>query len=61
LENSNIRGENSGKKKSSLYGRVLYCGQPVKTIYGTLDWVPLSQIIDILNPYVPTDLVSLCG
>ncbi|KAJ6014235.1 histidine acid phosphatase [Penicillium herquei] len=44
-----------------LYARVLYSGQPIETIYGTLDWIKLSQLVDIMSPYVPSDIVSLCG
>ncbi|KAH8649852.1 histidine phosphatase superfamily [Xylariales sp. PMI_506] len=46
---------------SGLYARVLYSGQPIETIYGTLDWIPLSELISILSPYVPADIVSLCS
>lgn len=52
--------ETEGKTKD-LYARVLYSGQPVETIHGTLDWLPLSSLIDILTPYVPEDIVALCG
>lgn len=52
--------ETEGSKKD-LYARVLYSGQPVQTIHGTLEWLPLSSLIDILAPYVPADITSLCG
>ncbi|KAJ5085211.1 Histidine phosphatase superfamily clade-2 [Penicillium argentinense] len=48
-------------KEESLYARVLYSGHPLQTIHGSLDWVPLSQLIDIISPYVPDDITSLCG
>ncbi|KAJ5157726.1 uncharacterized protein N7482_008826 [Penicillium canariense] len=48
-------------KSSAFYARVLYSGQPVQTIHGTLDWIPLSDLIQIMSPYVPDDITSLCG
>jgi acid phosphatase len=48
-------------KKDNLYARVLYSGQPVQTIHGTLGWLSLSSLIDILMPYIPADIASLCG
>lgn len=48
-------------RSSSLFARVLYCGQPIETIHGTLDWLPLESLIAILQPYVPTDIESLCN
>jgi hypothetical protein len=47
--------------ENSLYARVLYSGHPVRSIYGVLDWVPLSDLIENLSPYIPTDITSLCG
>lgn len=44
-----------------LYARVLYSGQSISTIHGTLDWVPLSKLVGILEPYVPKDAVALCN
>lgn len=44
-----------------LYARVLYSGQPMKTIRGMLDWLPLDELIDILAPYVPDDIIALCN
>lgn len=52
--------ETEGKTQSHN-ARVLYSGQPVKTIHGELDWVDLSTLIDIISPYVPSDIESLCG
>ncbi|KAJ5794102.1 hypothetical protein N7457_000701 [Penicillium paradoxum] len=49
------------ENESSLYARVLYSGHPVRSIHGVLDWVPLSELIDIMHPYVPDDIISLCG
>ncbi|EFX01735.1 histidine acid phosphatase [Grosmannia clavigera kw1407] len=37
------------------------CGQPIETIHGILDWIPLQQLISILRPYVLTDIASLCS
>ncbi|KAJ5158716.1 Histidine phosphatase superfamily clade-2 [Penicillium coprophilum] len=53
----------TGDKKhgKSFYARVLYSGHPVRSIHGLLDWVPLSKLIDIMRPYVPEDIISLCG
>jgi len=46
---------------SSLFARVLYCGKPIETVHGILDWLPLESLIAILKPYVPTDIVALCS
>ncbi|KKK20704.1 hypothetical protein P175DRAFT_0521418 [Aspergillus ochraceoroseus IBT 24754] len=48
-------------KEHAFYARVLYSGEPVRTIHGTLDWVPLSDLINIMKPYIPDDIASLCG
>ncbi|KAJ5232849.1 hypothetical protein N7468_005805 [Penicillium chermesinum] len=45
----------------SLFSRVLYSGHPVKTVHGELDWVSIDDLIDIMTPYVPTDIKALCG
>ncbi|KAH8705230.1 putative histidine acid phosphatase [Talaromyces proteolyticus] len=60
---SNIAFEiwETNNKQSQFYARVLYSGHPVQSIYGTLDWIPLSELISILTPYIPEDIVSLCG
>ncbi|KAJ5950981.1 Histidine phosphatase superfamily clade-2 [Penicillium vulpinum] len=50
-----------GKYEKSYYARVLYSGHPIRTIHGVLDWVPVSQLIDILKVYVPEDIKTLCG
>src|SRR4051794_9263468 len=44
-------------KSNRYYARVLYSGWVLKTIHGTLDWVPLADLIDIMSPYVPEDIV----
>ncbi|KAJ5455607.1 uncharacterized protein N7458_003871 [Penicillium daleae] len=49
------------KSSVGYYARVLYSGQPVQTIHGTLDWIDLADLIAILSVYVPTDIKSLCG
>ncbi|KAJ5933633.1 hypothetical protein N7454_005962 [Penicillium verhagenii] len=48
-------------KENPFYARVLYSGQPVRTIHGVMDWVPLQNLIDIMNVYVPDDIATLCG
>lgn len=53
--------ETEGDDEKSFYTRVLYSGHPVRSFHGVLDWVPLSDLIDILSPYVPADITSLCG
>lgn len=58
---SNIAFELWKVGNGSLYVRVLYSGQSMKTIHGTLDWILLSQLVDILNPFVPKDIVTLCN
>lgn len=42
------------------YARVLYSGHAVETIRSTLDWIPLSALVDLLRPYVPDDITFLC-
>lgn len=46
---------------STFNARVLYCGQPVETIHGTLDWLSLDDLIAILQPFVPTDILAMCS
>ncbi|KAJ5081231.1 hypothetical protein N7456_013469 [Penicillium angulare] len=60
---SNIAFEiwETDNKHDQLYARVLYSGQPVETIHGKLDWIKLNQLIDIMSPYVPEDITTLCG
>jgi len=45
----------------TYYARVLYSGQPIETIHGTLDWIPLSQLYSILQPFVPADIIAMCN
>jgi acid phosphatase len=49
------------EKEHSQFARVLYSGHPVQTIHGPLNWLPLSQLINIMSPYVPENITSLCG
>ena len=58
---SNIAFEIWKANDGSLYARVLYSGQPMRTIHGILDWIPLSQLVDILDPFVPKDIIALCN
>ncbi|KIY42898.1 histidine acid phosphatase [Fistulina hepatica ATCC 64428] len=60
---SNIAFEiwETSDSQNPLYARVLYCGQPIETIYGVLDWLPLSSLIAILRPFVPEDIVAMCN
>lgn len=46
---------------SDLYVRVLYSGRAVETVHGTLDWIPLSKLLDILRRFVPEDIISMCN
>ena len=47
--------------KTTYYARVLYSGHPIETIHGTLNWIELSELIRILQVYVPEDIISLCS
>ncbi|KAL3443100.1 histidine phosphatase superfamily [Aspergillus insuetus] len=58
---SNIAVEIWETSKKQFYARVLYSGRAIETIHGTLDWVPLSKLIDILSVYIPEDIFALCG
>lgn len=60
LEVSLILFREIDDKRDQLYARVLYSGHPVRTIHGTLDWLPLSKLIEILKPYVLKDIKSFC-
>ncbi|EAW09983.1 histidine phosphatase family protein [Aspergillus clavatus NRRL 1] len=57
---SNIAIEIWETSTSELYARVLYSGHPIDTIHGTLDWIPLSQLLNILRPFVPQDIIAMC-
>ena len=48
-------------RETPLWSRVLYCGQPVETIHGVLDWLPLATLVGILEPFVPTDIIAMCN
>jgi hypothetical protein len=56
-----FRETKDSKDGASFYARVLYSGHPIRSIHGVLDWIPLSKLIDIMSPYVPEDITSLCG
>ncbi|QSZ34730.1 hypothetical protein DSL72_007585 [Monilinia vaccinii-corymbosi] len=43
------------------FARVLYSGQPIQSIYGDMDWMPLQSLLDILRQFVPADIVALCN
>ena len=58
---SNVAFELWQTDSNEWYVRVLYSGVPLQTIYGALDWVPLQRIVDIMQPFVPTDIVALCS
>ncbi|KAK9453393.1 putative histidine acid phosphatase [Dipodascopsis uninucleata] len=58
---SNIAFEIWETSKSQHYVRVLYSGHTLKTIYGDLEWMPLTQLIKILKKYVPDDIIALCN
>lgn len=45
---------------TTFYARVLYSGHPIETIHGTLDWIELTELIRILQVYVPEDIIALC-
>ncbi|KAE8354748.1 histidine phosphatase superfamily [Aspergillus coremiiformis] len=57
---SNVAFEIWETSDSQFYARVLYSGSAIETIYGTLDWIPLSALIDILQPFIPDDIISMC-
>jgi len=46
---------------STYYARVLYSGQPIETIHGVLNWIPLQSLVNILQPYVPSNVSALCS
>ncbi|KAF2165587.1 hypothetical protein M409DRAFT_36849 [Zasmidium cellare ATCC 36951] len=58
---SNIAFELWKVRGGSIYARVLYSGQPMVTIYGTLDWILLPELIGILQPYAPKNIVQICN
>jgi 2-phosphoxylose phosphatase len=44
-----------------FYIRLLYCGAPLQTINGDLNWISYTQFKNILKPFVPIDIISLCN
>ncbi|KAL2812307.1 histidine phosphatase superfamily [Aspergillus granulosus] len=58
---SNIAIEIWETSSKEFYARVLYSGRAIETIHGTLEWIPLSKLIDILSVYIPEDIFALCG
>ncbi|KAJ5106073.1 hypothetical protein NUU61_003420 [Penicillium alfredii] len=57
---SNIAFELWKTSNAQYHVRVLYSGHALRTAHGTLDWVPLSRVVDWLKPHVPDDIVSMC-
>ncbi|RAK80200.1 histidine phosphatase family protein [Aspergillus fijiensis CBS 313.89] len=57
---SNIAIEIWETANSEHYARVLYSGRAIETIHGTLDWIPLASLIEILRPFIPDDIITLC-
>ncbi|UKZ69860.1 uncharacterized protein TrAtP1_010865 [Trichoderma atroviride] len=53
--------ETTAQQKKAYYARVLYSGHTLRSIHGNMDWIPLNQLIDILQVYVPEDIVALCN
>ncbi|RAL60120.1 hypothetical protein DID88_000745 [Monilinia fructigena] len=51
----------TAKTNDAYFARVLYSGQPMKSIYGDLDWIPLQSLLGILRRSVPADIVALCN
>lgn len=45
---------------SQAFARVLYSGHALRTAQGTLDWVPLSDVVDQLKAHVPDDIIAMC-
>ncbi|OJJ45175.1 hypothetical protein ASPZODRAFT_168230 [Penicilliopsis zonata CBS 506.65] len=49
------------KTEDDLFSRVLYSGHPLQTTHGMLEWVSLADLIAILQPFVPDDIITLCN
>lgn len=47
--------------ESEVYARVLYSGRTLETIHGPLEWIPVSKLVEILEPFIPEDIVKLCS
>ncbi|KAL4925227.1 histidine phosphatase family protein [Aspergillus undulatus] len=58
---SNVAFEIWQTSTGEFFARVLYAGRTIETVHGVLEWIPLQQLIDILNVFVPEDIVALCG
>ncbi|KAF4216827.1 hypothetical protein CNMCM8980_007340 [Aspergillus fumigatiaffinis] len=58
---SNIAFEVWKTSTSEYFARVLYSGHAIETIHGRLDWIPLSKLLDILRPFIPEDIKSMCN
>ncbi|KAL4967056.1 histidine phosphatase family protein [Aspergillus stella-maris] len=58
---SNVAFEIWETTTGEFFARVLYSGRAIETVHGVLEWVPLDRLIEILNVYVPEDIVALCG
>ncbi|KAL2867797.1 histidine phosphatase family protein [Aspergillus lucknowensis] len=58
---ANIAFEIWETSAGGFYARVLYSGRAIETIHGTLEWIPLTKLIDILSVYIPEDIFALCG
>ncbi|KAB8297393.1 hypothetical protein EYC80_002736 [Monilinia laxa] len=51
----------TAETNDAYFARVLYSGQPMKSIYGDLDWISLQSLLGILRRFVPADIVALCN
>ncbi|KAE8153140.1 histidine phosphatase superfamily [Aspergillus avenaceus] len=58
---SNIAIEIWQTATTEYYARVLYSGSAIETVHGTLDWIPLTRLIDILKPFLPDDIIAMCN
>lgn len=54
---------NAGREtsESEVYARVLYSGRTLETIYGALEWIPVSKLVGILEPFIPEDIFKSCS
>ncbi|KAJ5626305.1 histidine acid phosphatase [Penicillium lagena] len=57
---SNIAFEVWQTSDSQSFARVLYSGHALRTAHGTLDWVPLTDVVDRLKAHVPDDIIAMC-
>ncbi|KAJ8065814.1 hypothetical protein OCU04_006477 [Sclerotinia nivalis] len=53
--------QNTTAKIDGHFARVLYSGQPMKSVYGDMDWMPLETVLNILRRFMPVDIVELCN